>query len=1026
MTDGFAYDLIFLAVLAANVMAVIWFFLTLRLDPAPVARRISLRALARDSLLEGQRRERLIRIWRDLVEDNRLIALVPFVLLGSAVFLPLPISTGIFTDVEASDDFLKTMWQVVAGALGLSVAMIAFAFEAFFSSAQRQVGSSLREFAAETRLLWAVQLGVLALLVNGLVLLGVGYEAPAGWAAIYATALSAFTLLGVPYVLSRVVRALDIDELLRMRRDRLRKTVAEAMWQQLLGQAADTLLRKNPEFGVGRQWLKSRRGLSLKAPSDGVLRDVRLGSLSRLAARGRRVGRDSSVDLLVGLGTRVSLQLEVLVVDPNAPFRDRRTGLRALRIERSGKGSANHRLIDQLARLHGEAMNALREGRVEDWRPLGDLYQLVLLELARAAERYGLPFEGAIAAPGLMGFGPVQRITGYLRKELEEAVKSQSRDGADAVAYLPGMISREALDAGLVVVAKEMLGLYPAMYWIARRYRSGENGAGALLLDRATRYLTEFDFQVENPFRELASTVKEREQAMELGLTLFAEINAILKAALDDSDGGTFRELERKWTGMFEDEVGDVIDSTRDEEKTPQDLGNYRLVLELGLAMWAAHLYAQAPSPSEVDDDVRVEALRILAGRFDGPEALFEVHEQANDREDREHGVPWTNWFLHEFGEGVHAIPTTSELLFVTILILVGRYDLNLDGLELKPRLWHEHSEQEIEDALRRLRDESERWSAVFGFDREGKGGAEKTEDWGSRVDQAEELLKAARQAAAEYRRAKTRAADLDPALAAEFRDALLKEAKEARLIRDLFAVQGALRKSDGDLDKPVFSPAWLPKRLFIADSNLAGLTGTARSLARETRGRESMQLLEALEGLEPQSLDGDLASRLREEVRRMAESGTAATLLLIPSSWRLRQSLGLEMWGASTVVSELVPLNRTSDFAGVFEGVPALDVPHAPKDRLWLVNLPATATFVEWKSERDTGIEVELKQFNSEGAAEFLAEHPEVRGEDESEEEALRTLQEKVLCRQFYRWRIEPTEKTVGTCLTVPDDLRR
>lgn len=1025
MSSGSLNDVLFVTLVAANLLVLGWFGLTLFFHPAPVVRRVSLRALARNLLIGGSPRERLRRRWIEC-RENRLVRLAGFACLGAVIFLPIDLAPGrTFGNSSSAADFIGTMWQVVAGALGLSVAMIAFAFEAFFSSAQRQVGGSLREFARDTHLLTAVQLGVLALVVNGAVLLGIGHSAPAGWAAIWATALSAGTLVSVPIVLGRVVRSLDFDELVRLRRKRLQRTVEEAMWHQLQGQAAEALLRGRPELGVERAWFSSGESVVVKAGRKGVIKDVRLGSLQRIAARaGHRWS--PPIRLMSRLGGTVDRGSEILALPLATNARERRAMGRAVRIRRLADTPPDRRLTDQLDRLHADAKSALREGQTEDWRPIGGFYRLVLIEFAANAKRLGVDFQGAIAAPGVFGFGPVQRIVGYLRKELEAAVDGRNAESADAVAYLPGMIAREALEEDALVIARQMLSLYPSMYWLGRRDGS-DNRAAALLLDRSIRYLLDFGHQVEAPFDDAASTDEQRAQALELGRALFLQISSVEKEALEQNDRATFSDLDRRWMEMFPDRFGYPIDPGAEERSTPQGLVAYRAVLQLGLAMWAARLYKREGTEIPSGEDARVEALSTFATRFHSVEEVLDVHEAASERDDKDDRVPWSDWFLEEFGEGVHGIPTTSELLFTALLIIVARRDFDLVGVELRPRFWLE-SESEAEAAITRLREEAGRWAPVFGVPLAPEPGVEEElPDWGARVDRLQELLAESRAATASHRRAEVRDAPLDEEKVATFRRELIEATREARVIHDLFATQGALVEvPDNRGAERILSPVWLPRSLFVAKSNVIGLESTARSLARATRGREGAMLVEALEPIETQAPEGELATRLREEILRMEEDGTPATLLLLPLSFRLNRSIGLPMQGGIDAPSDLVPWGRHRDFAGLFEGVPALDSPRAPTDRLWLVNLPSAARFVEWGSEQDSGIELELQEFDAEGAAQMLRDHPEVRSEEESEEQALLALQDRVFAKQFYCWRIEAREAPAGVCFTVPEELRR
>lgn len=1025
MKAGVVGNLIFGAMVCADALAVVWVALTLYFHPAPPLRKISLRAMAQELLIGNSRRERLRRRWIE-IRESRLARLAGFASLGAVVFLPIDLVPGqTFGDPTSAGDFIGTMWQVVAGALGLSVAMIAFAFEAFFSAAQRQVGGSLREFARDTHLLTAVQLGVLALVIDGAILLGIGYSAPAGWAAIWATSLSAATLISVPIVLGRVVRSLDFDEFVRLRRKRLRQTVEEAMWHQLQGQAAEAVLRMRPDWGIEREWMRADDWATLKAEGEGVIGDVHLGALARIAVRsGRRWS--PPIRLMCGLGDSVDRSSEILALPLASNARERRAAGRAVRIRRPRDTPADRRLSDQLDRLHADAKMALREGQVEDWRPIGDFYRLVLTHLAVSARRFGVGFEGAIAAPGLLGFGPVQRITGYLRKELEAAAEGRSIESADAVAYLPGMIAREATDQGALTVARQMLTLYPAMYWLGRR-EANDNRAAGLLRDRSTRYLLEYDLQVEAPFRDATAGADQRAQALDLGRMLYLQISSIEKAALEEGDRDTFSDLDRSWMEMFEDQLGYGLDPGAEDESTLQSLLVYRAILQLGLAMWAVRLFNRE-TPSVVSDaDVRIEALRTISARYNSIEELLNVHEAAARRDDEENRVPWTDWFLEEFGEGVHSIPTTSELLFTTLLIIVARRDFDLVGIELRPRPWLE-SEPETKAAITRLRMEAGRWAQVFDVpltpEPEEK---EELPDWDARVDRLEQLLEATRAATDEYRRAEVRAAELDQSKLTTFRQELLEATRKARVIRDLFSAQGALVEvPDGGDAERILSPTWLPRSLFVTKTNMVGLESTARSLARATRGREAAMLVEALEPIEARAPEGELAMRLREEITRMAEAGTPATLLLLPLSWRLNQSLGLPLQDGIDGSTDLVPWARQRDFAGLFEGVPALDSPRAPTERLWLVNLPASARFVEWPSEGESGIELVLQEFDSEGAVQMLAEHPEIRSEDESDERALLTLQERIFAKQFYCWRIESRERPIGISFTVPEELQR
>lgn len=1025
-------EILIVLLVGINLAGIAWLFATLSLHPAPAIRPMSLRARARALLVSDRRRDRVMRRWRELRKRFPLLRALPFALILAGTFatdiLPfLPTPGGTFSDEAKSADFLGTMWQVVAGALGLSVAMIAFAFEAFMSTSQRRLGGNLREFAAETWLLVAVQLGVLSLLIDGMVLLGIGSGAPGGWAGMWATLLSAATLAGVAYVLTRVVKSLDLDELVRIRRVRLEASVEDAMWHQLIGQAAEAVLRDYEQLGIERTWIGKEGSHVVRAKRDGELRDVKLGALLRLAVAAQKQDRQSKFELLVGLGARFEPEAELIATAATTTVYERWRVRRALRLRRAREMPPDRSLNDELARLHGQAMGAARAGRTEEWRAIGELYELVLLALPRAARKIGVPFEGAIAAPGFFGYGPLQRIAEYLGDELEAALSSSDAELISAIAYVPGAMAQEAVRMGAVRVAIDMIKTYPRMYWLARREPEPRSRAAELLLDRSTRHLVELDYTVEKGLQEAGDDEQPRREMAQLGRVLFSQINMILKTALDLSDDEVFAELERKWAKMFQDEIAYIYEEPGSEPDTDSlaGLDRYRSVLQLGLAMWATHLLAQGGADGRA---MREKSLRLLSARLGDREQLFDSLERAERRDDEE-SVPWTSWFLHELPEDeAHMIPTHSELLFTTLLLAVERVDMQDTG-ELRPREWYESRSTEINSALGQLRDGAEQWSVVL----EPVAGTERpvsAEDrrdaWLAKVERLEAMLNEAREVAIERRKAEERAAAPDPELLGELRTNLIEAIQKNRLVRDLFAAQGALEaRTEGNLPEPRASRTWLPKRLFIKGSRLVGADRTGRDLARPSRNEEMDRLHGALSGVECEAPNGDLKEQLRLRIIELAEAGCPATLLLLPISWKLRKSLGLPEWGHAPFESGLVPASRRGEFAGLFDGVPVLDSPWTSEDRIYLMNLPSVARFIEWPSENGSGIELELRTFNEAQAREFLAEHPDTREEGASEETTVKTLQERLLCSQFMRWQIEPSEEPAAHCLIVPEDLR-
>ncbi len=436
----------------------------LHYDPAPAFSRLSLRRNALRVLPTGADANPLLRLYGHWRRELRWLRFVIYAVAVLAVaHVPLDVRWGPLREPSESDDYLSTMWQVVAAALGLSVAMVAFAFEAFQTSGQRAYGGSLKEFARESRLVLLIEAGIVALFVDGAVLAGWGEQAPAGWAGAWAIAVSAFALVLVGVVVHRVLNLLDDRALREMRTQRVQRLVSAAMRQQLTGQAADIWLQ-NSRFAVERSLLPPPGLTPVYGDREGEVRDVWIGPLARLVVKRRGL----RLALGVALDQPVDANTALLYVQGDADRVPRRL-VRSIRVRHRRDEAAQIALSGALARLHQQAMNAAKAGDELEWRAISESYEQILLALPQAAADWGVPFEGAVAAPGFFGHGPVQQIAQFLYDELVAAVDSNSRELVGPITYFPQHIASAAAELGAPAVARPMLDLFPAMYLFARR-----------------------------------------------------------------------------------------------------------------------------------------------------------------------------------------------------------------------------------------------------------------------------------------------------------------------------------------------------------------------------------------------------------------------------------------------------------------------------------------------------------------------------------------------------------------------------
>lgn len=556
--------------------------------------------------------------------------------------------------------------------------------------------------------------------------------------------------------------------------------------------------------------------------------------------------------------------------------------------------------------------------------------------------------------------------------------------------------------------------------------------ASKLLQERSRSYLLDLGMQVERDLTRPDASELMLQQAFELGRAQFTQVNALLKAMLDARDEKSFTEAEREWAKVFDslyfpdrEEDSGVAEIPGEAPLQARRLARYRQVLWLGLAMWAAHLRAR--SERHDAEEMPLAALRILGRRFTDIETLLDVFERAS-QEDSEDRPSWTSWFLDELpSREAHFIPTRSELLFTTVLLITASGEV---GISLGPREWLRWQFDDLIAALDRLDSEADRWSALApALARDDINVDDPRLDWWhERVAAVREAFMLAKSETEAAEQARVREAPLDSEKVSDFRRTILVAARDSRLIRDIFELQGGMKKlpDPPERHEPLSSAFWMPKSFFTEGSNVFGVDMSARELGNGIIRAESDQLLSALDGMEPRNGGEDLAAAVAQSVQELRGRGLRPSLILIPLGWTLEQALGLQRWPKRVHDHPLIPIRRSKDFGGVLHDVPVLVLPRAPKDRLWILDLPLAVSYREWPSEAQSGIQLEFKSFDADAAKAMLEEHPEVRAEGADDAQAVQTLEERVLVRLRVCWEIRQGEPTAGVCLAVPEELQR
>ena len=377
-----------------------------------VRKPVSMRRTARRAYREMDRRGRfagrvqgIVLLWEAIPSLVRAL-IMPIVILAVVVamlYLPCPEHLRALSDAKTATVFLAVAWPVTAGSLAFSVVVLVFAYQTI-AAVRQSVG--IRDLAVGTPLLVVVYLGIAAVLADGLVLLGVGYQAPAGWAASWATIVSGSAIASLALLIAASLRAVD-PQMQQSRRVRmLRRRIIAAIRAEAIKRLALTrLISDGEQFGYTVSPLESagptRRLMeSVNSPASGAVFDIRLDRLRRIA---RSCGSAGLPPLVVttfimrdiGVGTR-------LAVFPKAlEGASRRCLAAAFKTTRRSQSGPLSLLVAAVDDLHQEAMQIIDAGRGMAFEAACEAQQEALLAFPAAWANLGQAFTGDLAS-GIM------------------------------------------------------------------------------------------------------------------------------------------------------------------------------------------------------------------------------------------------------------------------------------------------------------------------------------------------------------------------------------------------------------------------------------------------------------------------------------------------------------------------------------------------------------------------------------------------------------------------------------------------
>jgi len=899
--------------------------------------------------------------------------------------LHLPLS--LFKGPSEAAEFLRTLWQVEASVLALSITVIIFAFQAVSS----RHAIKLYEFAEDVHLFPVFYVGVVGLIVDGLVLLGFGNGAPAGGAGFWAVVVSGSTFPLLAWLFASTVRALDPDELHRRRLARIREETYRAAEQEIFERFARDLLERwcreaNVELRLFLAGPRPAGSREIVAPRSGHVRDIDPKKLKSLTEGGL-----TGVRLLVDVGAPVAKDQTVIVLPPSVT---EKTASRAQQVVylRGGRGLKHDTLSEAADRLHEEALEAIRGGSLGRYEEVLDAYQEALLAFPSAWMRYGERFDyQAARGSNLLGIGQTERFLMNLGSELREAANSDVHDIASNGAYMPARLARKGYELDAIELSRRALGLSPAIYAAVRRGPKTE--IAGIVKEKIWRHLYEFASYPLASYVEERGGVSREEQrrAAEFLRQVFANYNSLMVEMVELRDLRTLREADRSWSRIlrywepeyeepFEELVDDMANALGEEDNrvrearqqvedkrqrvaVKQELFDLRTAHRYGLCFWALRRLREAGAPSEW-----VPVFEYLASHFKSVEQIFQAFRVARAAE-AEHTVPWSNWILCDLPqEEAHFVGADSEILraFVTLMLLstdLERQTSFSGPLEGTP-VPLEQAEKLLDEVLQ---------------DEALKNHLLPSEE---RMQERAELLRTALRLTAqeqkELEEEKIREAPLVPEKVENFKRILREGWLENRLVAPLFQLVGAYEELSKDSPSDVGwfgTHEWLSKDMFVPEPPIYGVESLANQYGFSLASEEVRQLVNKLSNSGGKDEDAEpLYESIRVTVDQMIEEGYSPSVILAPSSWRLMRDMGIEggprRRNNPSTLEGIPSEGARNNFRGRMEGVPVFELSHILKDRVLIVDLAAFATWRQWVvDEVGEYLRIEFEVFDEEQA---------------------------------------------------------
>lgn len=944
---------------------------------------------------------RLSRRWimslarRGLYGGRRFLQLrrAPVLLLAVIVSLAwVPVPLGLFgmSEQEATT-FLGVLWQALAGAVGLSVAVMLFALQSV--SAARSL--SLAELATRSGLLVIVYLGVGALLDVGVALLPLHHAGADGWPGLLATIVSGVTIAAVALVFLTSLRLTEPRVLRHHRVADLQLEARNRVGRSVTGRVATEFLRaRTNDLGIDyERWMPyTNHGLvGVVANRDGVLRDIKLRRLR--AAVASHVGSDAKVRpvLVTSVGEQIAEGSPLLLVPPGGSDRALRRARRAFVVRRGAKELDG--LTDTAAALHQEALEAIRESRPARFLEVREAQEELLLAFPKAWRETGFAFEDD-AESGAFGLtGPISTVRQNMYEQAIRAAASEEREIGFRAAGSPYAVAADAWELGALTLMSSMLELLVSVFDSTSRYRSPH--FGVLMHETVQRHLLDFlDYRLcRHLDDDEASTLTVDASLLWRAISFSqARVASVMRINVENRDTELLRSGLRHWNQVLE------YSSPRDPSivDLQRRVGQHRSGCMVAISAWALR--------NTRDDQYGRESSRLL-----DVVSSFTRWEAGDDPEVfRTADSLLSDWIGDEMPERVtFSVDSQTPLLrYVAFALLAAKQPAILSASR-----WIQDRQDGLRRAITELSESDDLWLAL---DREAPNAAS--------LQRAVDAVNTAVRRYEDQEAERLRATPL-PAAAKSSITANVRQGWEStRWLSDWLKARGLVPSVPEPIPAESLGIDDLILKSFFLDESFVGIEQSLQHMGRALAVGELKNLVDVLARV-PVSRGprrASLRARIEEACRALGERDLSP-VVFAPINWRLRDEIGIGFQRGG----ELDGVSIGHALAGYVGTIPVVELNRLP--RIVVADPTRLVHFEAWKIE-GWDLRVRVTEFDQEAAERQVRQSPALMRDEKhrSVDERAAKLRTCVWVTAHEGFRLSVADANAGIPIPIPRDIER